>query len=111
MYLIQLDLNYSLLLFQLFDFSNTGKLWKKKYTGTTFLIPGLRQTCTHKHMCTHIQTKQAILFIIHQDIAQKCKRQTSDASRTTRNFHYYNPSEFPFPKGRGQESTNIRHSL
>lgn len=29
MFVIQLDLNYSFLLFQLLDFSNTGKIWKK----------------------------------------------------------------------------------
>lgn len=48
MFLIQLDLNYSFLLFQLLNFSKAVKIRKKNYIGT-FLIPGPRQIHIHTY--------------------------------------------------------------
>lgn len=73
MFLIQLDLNYSFLLFQHLDFSNTGKIWGKKCTQ----VPSWSQDLvrhTHAHMCTRVQTKQAIIFILHISTVGRCTR-------------------------------------
>lgn len=70
MFLIQLDLNYSFLLFQLLNFSKAVKIRKKNYIGT-FLIPGPRQIHIHTH--THIQTKQSIPFIMRKGAAQNAE--------------------------------------
>lgn len=58
MFVTQLDLNYSFLLFQLLDFSNTGKIWGGKGYIGTFLIPEPRQIdrYTYAHAETRIHT-------------------------------------------------------